>query len=113
MCIRDRGTHHCLVRSPRLVRAARPLRVGRTTMNTFTRETSAAQIEVAGGVDTHQDTHTAAVVDQAGRMLGHRTFSTTEAGYRQLLAWLGGFGTLVVVGVEGTGAYGACLLYTS
>ena len=78
-------------------------------MNTLARETSAAQIEVAGGVDTHQDTHTAAVVDQAGRMLGHRTFPTTEAGYRQLLAWLGGFGTLRVVGVEGTGAYGAGL----
>ena len=78
-------------------------------MNTLARQTSAAQIEVAGGVDTHQDTHTAAVVDQAGRMLGHRTFRTTEAGYRQLLAWLGGFGTLRVVGVEGTGAYGAGL----
>jgi hypothetical protein len=78
-------------------------------MNTLARETSAAQIDVAGGVDTHQDTHTAAVVDQAGRMLGHRTFPTTEAGYRQLLAWLGGFGTLRVVGVEGTGAYGAGL----
>src|SRR5450631_73635 len=78
-------------------------------MNTLAPETPTAQIEVAGGVDTHQDTHTAAVVDQAGRMLGHRTFPTTEAGYRQLLAWLGGFGTLQVVGVEGTGAYGAGL----
>src|SRR6187455_654226 len=29
-------------------------------MNTLARQTSAAQIEVAGGVDTHQDTHTAA-----------------------------------------------------
>jgi hypothetical protein len=27
--------------------------------------------EVVGGVDTHKDTHTAAVVDIAGRMLGH------------------------------------------
>ena len=78
-------------------------------MNTLARDTSAAQIEVAGGVDTHQDTHTAAVVNEAGRMLGHRTFPTTDAGYRQLLAWLGGFGTLRVVGVEGTGAYGAGL----
>src|SRR5674476_1249108 len=80
-------------------------------MNTLARETSAAQIEVAGGVDTHQDTHTAAVVDQAGRMLGHRTFPTTEAGYGELLAWLGGFGRLRVVGVEGTGAYGAGALH--
>ena len=78
-------------------------------MNTLARVTSAARIEVAGGVDTHQDTHTAGVVDHAGRMLGHRTFPTTDAGYRQLLAWLGGFGTLRVVGVEGTGAYGAGL----
>ena len=78
-------------------------------MNTLARVTSAARIEVAGGVDTHQDTHTAGVVDHAGRMLGDRTFPTTEAGYRQLLAWLGGFGTLRVVGVEGTGAYGAGL----
>lgn len=69
----------------------------------------AAPIEIAGGVDTHQDTHTAAVVDAAGRMLGHRTFPTTDVGYRGLLAWLGGFGTLRVIGVEGTGAYGAGL----
>ena len=27
-------------------------------MNTLARETSTAQIDVAGGVDTHQDTHT-------------------------------------------------------
>jgi len=57
----------------------------------------------------HQETHTAAGVEQAGRMLDHRTFPTTEAGYRHLLALLGGFGTLRVVGVEGTGAYGAGL----
>jgi transposase len=48
-------------------------------------------------------------VDAAGRMLGHRTFPTTDVGYRGLLAWLGGFGTLRVIGVEGTGAYGAGL----
>ncbi|MFD9136030.1 IS110 family transposase [Streptomyces bottropensis] len=31
------------------------------------------------------------------------------AGYRKLLAWLRSFGTLVLVGVEGTGAYEAGL----
>jgi transposase len=67
------------------------------------------QVQVAGGVDTHRDTHTAAVVDAAGRMLGHRMFPATVAGYRQLLAWLRGFGAVLVVGVEGTGAYGAGL----
>ena len=40
--------------------------------------TAAAQIEVVGGADTHQDTHTAAVVDTAGRRLGHCTFATTD-----------------------------------
>jgi hypothetical protein len=33
-------------------------------MNTLARVTSAARIEVAGGVDTHQDTHTAGVEDR-------------------------------------------------
>jgi len=78
-------------------------------LNTLTRTTAAAQIEVFGGVDTHQDTHTAAVVATAGRMLAQRTFATTDRGYRELLAWLGEYGRVVVIGVEGTGAYGAGL----
>ena len=67
------------------------------------------QIEVAAGVDTHQDTHAAAVVDCAGRLLGHREFAATRRGYVELLAWLRSFGLLLVVGIEGTGAYGAGL----
>ncbi len=62
-----------------------------------------------GGVDTHKDTHTAAVVDQAGRVLGTAQFAATAAGYRALLDWLRGYGRLQLVGVEGTGAYGAGL----
>jgi transposase len=65
--------------------------------------------EITGGVDTHKDTHTAAAVDSAGRPLGSEQFEATAAGYRELLAWLRSFGTLVLVGVEGTGAYGAGL----
>jgi transposase len=65
--------------------------------------------EVAGGVDTHQDTHTAAALDSAGRVLGTEQFPTTAAGYARLLAWLRSFGTLVLVGIEGSGAYGAGL----
>jgi len=78
-------------------------------MTTIAPVDAPGQIRVAGGVDTHSDTHTAAVVDAAGRSLGHRQFPTTAAGYRQLLAWLRTFGTLLVVGVEGTGVYGAGL----
>lgn len=66
-------------------------------------------MQVAGGVDTHQDTHTAAVVDATGRALGERQFPATAAGYRQLLAWLRSFGVLLIVGVEGTGVYRAGL----
>jgi hypothetical protein len=39
------------------------------------------------GVDTHRDSHTAAVVTSAGALLGRREFSTTAAGCRELLAW--------------------------
>jgi transposase len=64
---------------------------------------------VIGGVDTHRDTHHAAVVDPLGRLLGSAQFDADEAGYAALLAWLRGFGTLERVGVEGTGSYGAGL----
>ena len=65
--------------------------------------------EVTGGVDTHKDTHTAAALDSAGRVLGTEQFATTGAGFTALLKWLRGFGPVRKVGVEGTGAYGAGL----
>ncbi|MGY1806417.1 IS110 family transposase [Blastococcus sp. SYSU D00669] len=64
---------------------------------------------VFGGVDTHADTHTAAVVDAAGRLLAHREFAATPAGYGQLMDWLAAHGRVQQVGVEGTGVYGAGL----
>ncbi|MHB8450681.1 MAG: IS110 family RNA-guided transposase [Mycobacteriales bacterium] len=64
---------------------------------------------VTGGVDTHADAHVAGVVDCVGRVLGTRSFRASLAGYRLLLAWLRSFGELTVVGVEGTGSYGAGL----
>jgi transposase len=82
---------------------------GKTTMTPTSTTVQALRVEVAGGVDTHADTHTAAVVDTAGRKLGHQQFPTTAAGYRQLLAWLHSFGELLIVGIEGTGVYGAGL----
>jgi transposase len=73
------------------------------------RQAASSTVEVVGGVDTHKDTHTAAAVDTAGRVLGSAQFPTDAAGYRALLRWLRGFGTLLLVGVEGTGVYGAGL----
>ncbi|WP_329262787.1 IS110 family transposase [Actinoallomurus sp. NBC_01490] len=67
------------------------------------------EVQVTGGVDIHKDTHTAAAIDSAGRMLGSAQFPATGAGYAALLTWLQAFGVLVLVGIEGTGAYGAGL----
>lgn len=65
--------------------------------------------EVIAGVDTHADTHHAAVIDVNGRRLGDMQFPTTVAGYAALRAFIGSFGTVNRVGVEGTGSYGAGL----
>ena len=67
------------------------------------------QIDVYGGVDTHRDSHMAAVVDTAGRVLGSVSFPADTAGYKQLGNWLQSQGRVVRVGVEGTGSYGAGL----
>ena len=64
---------------------------------------------VTGGVDTHADTHVAAALDPVGGLLGVAEFPATTAGYARLLGWLGGFGTVCLVGIEGTGSYGAGL----
>lgn len=64
---------------------------------------------VTGGVDTHKDTHHAAVVLMNGRRLADREFPATAAGHAGLLAWLSSFGRVHAVGVEGTGSYGAAL----
>ena len=64
---------------------------------------------ITGGVDTHADLHVAAALDPLGGLLGVQEFPATATGYAQLLDWLGGFGTLALVGVEGTGSYGAGL----
>ena len=64
---------------------------------------------ITGGVDTHADTHVAAALDPVGGLLGVEEFPATAAGYARLLGWLGGFGTVALVGIEGTGSYGAGL----
>ncbi|OZD67252.1 hypothetical protein CH263_11495 [Rhodococcus sp. 06-1059B-a] len=59
------------------------------------------------GIDTHKDTHHAAVIDHLGRDVADRQFPATAAGYRAVLAWLAGIGVVARVGVEGTGSYGS------
>src|SRR5262249_52820157 len=43
---------------------------------------------VVVGIDVHKGTHTAVAVDEVGRELGQRTVRATDAGHRQLLAWV-------------------------
>jgi transposase len=64
---------------------------------------------VTAGVDTHAEVHVAAVVDHLGGVLGVEAFDATEAGHHRLVAWLHSHGMVEVVGVEGTGSYGAGL----
>ncbi|MEO3788558.1 IS110 family transposase [Actinocorallia sp. B10E7] len=64
---------------------------------------------IVGGVDTHLETHHAAVQLMNGARIADAQFPATSRGYALLLAWLRSFGRLHAVGVEGTGAYGAGL----
>jgi transposase len=64
---------------------------------------------ITGGVDTHADVHVAAALDPIGGLPGVQEFPVSPAGCARLLGWLGGFGTVCLVGIEGTGSYGAGL----
>ena len=86
-------------------------RVTRADTNVITASADAppAARGITGGVDTHADTHVAAALNPVGGLLGVRVFPATAAGYAAMLGWLRGFGTVALVGVEGTGSYGAGL----
>ncbi len=64
---------------------------------------------VTGGVDTHKDFHVSAALDQMGRVLGTEQFPANADGFLRLETWLRSFGELSIVGVEGTGSWGAGL----
>lgn len=64
------------------------------------------QKQVVGGIDTHKDNHVAAVVDHLGGVLAAESFPATPSGYDQLISWMTSFGSLLRVGIEGTGSYG-------
>jgi transposase len=65
--------------------------------------------EVILGVDTHVETHTAALVNPLGRTLTTTTVAATRRGHQALVKWMGRRGSVRVAGVEGTGSYGAGL----
>ncbi len=43
---------------------------------------------VVVGIDVHKATHTAVAVDMVGRQIASKTVRATDAGHRQLLAWV-------------------------
>ena len=78
-------------------------------MSSMTHTRTDVSLEVFLGVDTHKNTHHAALVDHLGRAVGDCEFTADPDGYRQLLVWTAGAGVVVRAGVEGTGSYGAGL----
>jgi transposase len=71
----------------------------------------ADRIDVVIGVDTHTDTHTAAILNAAGGKLHTLTVETTEDGYGQILDAIleHAPGPRIAWAIEGTGSYGAGL----
>ena len=70
---------------------------------------TASTAPVTVGVDTHLDTHVAAVLDHTGRLCGTQGFPASTRGYVALVTWAERFGAVERIGVEGTGTYGAGL----
>jgi transposase len=64
-----------------------------------------SSMQVLLGVDTHSDARVGGALNESGRRLGVRSVPNTRTGYTDLSNWALRFGTLAVVGVEGTGSY--------
>ena len=67
-----------------------------------------SDVDLVVGVDTHRDTHTAAVCDGRGRVLSQLKAAATPDGYGELLAWANAAanGKQLVWAIEGTRHYG-------
>lgn len=64
---------------------------------------------IAVGVDTHKHEHLARALDGLGQLVGGLTIRANLVGYLELAEWLSEFGEDVVVGIEGSGSFGAGL----
>ena len=72
----------------------------------------AETLDAVIGVDTHTDTHTACLIDQAGREIAITTVGATPEGYTDLLAWAAQLapGPRLLWAVEGCRSHGTGLL---
>ncbi|NOJ61795.1 IS110 family transposase [Arthrobacter sp. 260] len=64
-------------------------------------------LKVIAGIDTHADTHHVAIISETGSHLADRQFLAVASGYRDIICFITGFGSVIAAGVEGTGSYGA------
>lgn len=78
------------------------------TAGTRTRDRSDDEPWVVAGVDTHKDTHHVAAGSAAtGAGLGDMRVPATPAGYDQPRDFVRSHGRIRMIGIEGTGSYGA------
>lgn len=64
-------------------------------------------MNVIAGVDTHAGTHHVAIITEYGKHVADKEFVAVGSGYRKIIAFITQFGTVIGIGVEGTGSYGA------
>ena len=64
---------------------------------------------VAIGVDSHKSTLAVAVLDELGRVIGTEEFSNDDPGHGALLEWIKVHDVERVIGIEGTGNFGAAV----
>jgi transposase len=62
---------------------------------------------VAIGIDSHKETLAVAAIDGLGRIAAAREFGNNARGHRRLLRWVQARGDDRIIGIEGSGAYGA------
>lgn len=64
-------------------------------------------LKVIVGIDTHSDTHHVAVISDTGEHLADKEYLAVGSGYRKIIEFITSVGTVLAIGVEGTGTYGA------
>lgn len=64
---------------------------------------------VAIGVDSHKSSLAVGVLDEMGRTVGAREFANDRIGHHSLIDWVDHYGPTRVIGIEGSGSYGAAL----
>lgn len=65
--------------------------------------------DVVAGIDTHENTHTIALLDRVGAPVATATHHADSDGYRRTVDFIRSHGACAAVGVEGTNSYGAGL----